>query len=171
MTRPSVIVLGGLSHKNEAFVQTLSEEFSKFTPTQYLAYDHWKTDGHMDFDAEIKKLVETIGRNTNFILVAKSAGILVCLKAIMEHGIVPKHCFFFGTPVTFSKTVNMSFEELMKYPPANAVFIQNEHDPAYSASELKPIVESKKCTLITLAGSTHEYAVQDVLDIVKGTIK
>ena len=158
-----LLLLPGNSPRNKEWIEAvrdaLRDDFDK-TAIQY--YDHWKDEalGGIDINREIKKLPEIIKEFDNYAVFAKSAGMLLALKAISEGVLSPQKCYFVGSAIHMGKRSGMNLEKLLGSLKMPVLFIQKEHDPAGSFEELKALAEESGLSdyeMRKIPGETHHY--------------
>jgi cobalamin biosynthesis Co2+ chelatase CbiK len=127
------IFLPGNSSSNREWIDRLAREFD--TPKKVIHYSHWGSDKNgIDFNTELKKLANL--SDEEYIVVAKSAGSVLALKAIEEGILNVKKCFFIGFPMLYISKLGISIKELLDND-VESVFIQKPKDYQIGFDELK----------------------------------
>ncbi len=158
----NLILLPGNSKRNEEWISKIENSLKdKFDSTFILKYSHWKFEEEkiIDLKSETKKL-KIFKKNEDLIVFAKSAGVLLSLKAIKEKIISPKKCIFLGSPINWAIQNNLEIDKLFSKYSTLTLFIQKSKDPAYSFKELKKFLEEKEVKnykLIEFPGDDHNY--------------
>jgi len=151
----------------DSFVQTL------FGATAIQRYEHWSLEEKADLDLgkESKNLAQLVGNDPDYIIFAKSAGMLTALKAIKESNLQPEACVFCGFPLLWSEERGIPAKEYLHGHTIPTTFIQNNADPSCSAEQMKTILEQEGCKnykLIEEAGDTHKY---NNFELIKAELK
>ncbi|MEO6761233.1 MAG: hypothetical protein ABI220_02535 [Candidatus Saccharimonadales bacterium] len=157
----NALVLGGQSIKHKQWVRDVAVALKPhFEAVVYLDYMHWQT-GEADIDLEYEifqaaNLAKSLG---NYVIVAKSIGVIVAILAIARGVITPQKCVFAGFPLN---VVESSLPEvasaLKSLPPVT--FIQNGADPLGSAGSVQAYLDSYLASgynLKIILGNTHDY--------------
>jgi|SRR3989344_316289 len=135
-------------------------------------YKHWETGNELiDFREETLRLAEIAKKVNPFIIVAKSAGVILCLKAIAERLIKPKRAIFLGFPLSWAKELKLPFDDWLPKLIIPTIFFQQTDDPVGSASEVFTYLKTKvgsQCSFRELTGSDHWYGEQE-FQLVKET--
>jgi len=88
-----LIILGGNSIKNKDWVINCREYLKETFPNiDSLNYNHWNDpeNSKVNISIESEKLIEKINETEDFIILAKSIGILISLTTIIENKLAPK---------------------------------------------------------------------------------
>ena len=154
-------ILPGNSPKNRNWEEKLKKNLEGKINEIYLQYyDHWQTvEKIIDLDRELEKLLGEINV-PEYLLLGKSAGVLVILKGIFENKLNSKGCIFLGTPVLWTKANKFSIDEYLTNFQTPTIFIHQSEDPAISAKDLKEILlnlKVKNYELIVISGNDHFY--------------
>jgi len=170
----NLYLLGGSGKKNIGWVRSV-DSFVKdlFDSTKIQRYDHWNLEEKSDLDLykESRNLAQLVRNEDGYIIFAKSAGILVTLKAVKESNIQPKACVFCGFPLLWFEERGISAKAYLHGYAIPTTFIQNHGDPLCSSEEMKKILEQEKCKnyrFIEEAGDTHKY---NDLELIKTELK
>ena len=158
------LILGGDNKKNAQWIEQISLAIGHlFDDCVKMQYEHWNTENaHIDFNIETARL-EQIRMNyeaEDVVIVAKSAGVVLGLKAIAKEVIRPKKCVFIGTPIGLDwidKVVDV--KQLINNNDYQTLYIQNSKDPITSFKTIKKTLlnNSIKSQLICIESNTHEY--------------
>ncbi len=166
-----LIVLPGNSARNKAWGEGMLSYYAEYFDSFYLQeYDHWQTGANMDIVVEENKLrshVENIPRDTQLFILAKSAGTILCLRAVQAGFLSPAHCVFFGMPLQWAVTdvFGGNWEVLEGYNIPTIAF-HNEYDPTANYEYTKKIIEDrmKSVSLVTTEGHDHNYEDYSIYD-------
>lgn len=93
-----LILLPGNSSKNKTWIQEVESDLGELFNSTYIHYYmHWEIgDGNslMNFDMELERLAGVVKENPDYVIFAKSAGVILALRGICEGILSPKRCFF-----------------------------------------------------------------------------
>ncbi len=158
-----LILLPGNSRQNKEWIEIVSEylrdDFHKCT---ILYYEHWNNPGQqlIDLNKETLRLIGVVKDRKDYVIFAKSAGIIVALRAI-SLGITPMKCVFAGTPLLWVRSIQIDINKLLSSSVKTPlIFIQNKNDPAAGSEELRNLLRTinfQPAKLIELLGNTHDY--------------
>lgn len=159
------LILGGNSPHNREWVAQLRAAMTPlFGNIATHDYAHWASAGAtIDFDHELRAVQREARMLNNYVIIAKSAGVLLSLKGIAENTLRPAKVVFLGTPLNYVRqhTMEHDFESWLRKATEPMLLVQNDHDPVASASELgrhiKTVVSPSLVTFAELPGSTHDY--------------
>jgi hypothetical protein len=156
-----LFILPGNSPQNKEWAEKLKESFTEKVNEIYVQYyDHWQIGEEIiNLERELEKLLKEINLQ-EYLLLGKSAGVLVILKGIFENKLKPKACIFFGTPIFWARALNFSIDEYLKNFQTHALFIQQSEDPAISANDFQDLLVNLKVRnykFITIPGNDHSY--------------
>lgn len=157
-----LILLPGNSKKNKKWIENVEFQIKNlFEKTRIYYYRHWKTGEEIiDIEYETKKLAEYLKNKKEYFILAKSIGTALAIKNIKEKRIFPKKCIFLGMPILWCRKHNIDLDSWIEDYSTSTLFIQNNHDPAIEANELKIYLEKKRIKnyqFIELEGNTHDY--------------
>lgn len=159
----NLYLLGGNGKKNIEWVEYIEKELrSLFNKTSILRYEHWDLTENVDIDLERESsnLTKLIGADKDYIILAKSAGMLTALKAIKEHKLTPRACVFCGFPLLWAEERHIPAKECLHEYNCSTTFIQNDADPFCPALQFKEILEQAGCRYYQFVediGNTHNY--------------
>ncbi len=158
----NVLLLGGMSLRNRDWVHEVATSLKplfKKVIVQY--YNHWLTGREMDLDYEQQGIASILPELANdYVVLAKSAGVVLSVKAIADGILKPKKCLFAGTALAMVENERLPFADWLKAVDCPVLFVQNTHDPVASFAKLKQYVEDlhkTDCQFIELPGDTHDY--------------
>lgn len=121
-------------------------------------YSHWDTGEEMiSFEAELDKMGEMVGQEPCMVF-AKSAGVILAMKAVRERNMNIQRAVFLGTPLSWAMDRGLMLDEWLSDWEIPSLFIQNEFDPLASAQELAEHLPPD-AELKVVDGDTHEYDV------------
>lgn len=156
-----IILLGGNSKKNIKWLQnmtnTLENSYSNVIPMKYSHWDLPEWEG-INIEKEIDKLKILVKNTDDYIVVAKSVGILVTLLAIEQGVIYPKMIIAMGVPILFLENYNYDIQKLFTNASKDRkiLIIQQTNDVIGNAELVREIVPSN-IPLLKIAGSNHQY--------------
>ncbi|MSS74737.1 hypothetical protein EXS73_00780 [Candidatus Pacearchaeota archaeon] len=157
-----LLLLPGNSPVNKAWIIECAQRFAPlFTYTTLLQYAHWETnpEGIADINKEAQN-AHAVLIEKDYVIFAKSLGILVALQGIHQGLLKPRACVFVGLPLKFVEEQKLPLDTLLKGYGIHTTLIQHDQDPSGSAQSLKAYLIKKKCSTITLdiiPGTTHHY--------------
>src|SRR3989344_4708519 len=160
-----LILLGGISFKNKAWIEEVAAELKTSFGAQIMYYDHWETGGEeMDFGVEGAKLEKVCSRLDNFGVLAKSGGSWLTLKLAAEGKIKPVRMILIGPAWNWARNNGFESVELAKKVKAPVLVIDKTCDPALPFNQLEREVKEAgldNFKLAELPGDTHHY--EDVI--------
>lgn len=164
----NLILLGGNSIDNKKWINDVEQNLkSLFETTKIIDYEHWETGGLMiNLDKEKEKLIKTVQGFKRYMIFAKSAGILVTIKAIYENKILPEKCIFAGLPLKWAKKNNFNIDVWLRNYSVPTVVIQHIDDPLASSQEVQSFLRQENTINIglkELPGNTHDYNEHDLI--------
>ncbi|MEI6042343.1 MAG: hypothetical protein WCQ00_02130 [bacterium] len=156
-----LIILPGNSKSNREWADKAALAFSnEFEDIYRQYYSHWEgDDADINFEIELDKLVDNLGSD-DYIIFAKSVGIIVTLYGIFRGKIKPKKCVFVGFPINMALKEGFNVTSWLREFKIPTVLIQNSNDPITSFDDLKNYLEPLNKTnieLIELEGDNHKY--------------
>ena len=157
-----LILLPGKDKSDQPWVQEVDAALrERFDSTTIQDYVHWqKPDGAViDFDGELEKLVKVA--ESEHIIFAKSAGVVLTLKGIYEGVLQPKKCIFVGTPHVWCRQNRIDVSQWLQDYATPTLFIQKTRDRAGSSAWLQRHLERqgvKNYEFVELPGKDHDYA-------------
>lgn len=158
-----LILLPGNSKENKVWIEEIEATFKNiFDSTKIQYYEHWnkKEENLIDLGLELENLVDMVGENKDYIIFAKSAGVLLALRGIYEKVICPRKCLFVGTPVFWSRNKKFDVDLWLKNYSLPTLFIQKTNDPMISYIELMKVLEGRDVEnykIVEVAGNDHHY--------------
>lgn len=166
-----LVLLGGNSVHNKEWIEAVRDKLSSlFEESVIMYYEHWKSEGKkIDIEKEIDKLSGLV--HDNSVVFAKSAGIGITLRAILDGRINPLKCIFVGIPLSWEEINGNELSPYFKNYRTPTLFIQAEKDPYASFSEVKKFLNKNKainCKMIEMSGSSHDYL---DIDAIKDAVK
>ncbi|MBU4209833.1 amidohydrolase [Patescibacteria group bacterium] len=172
-----LILLGGNGVVNKEWIKKIERVLKpNFVSTKILNYDHWQTNQPMiDLDKEKEKLTKIAKNSGNFVIFAKSAGILIVLKTIFENKISPKKCIFVGIPLKWARENNFDIDTWFNNYSTSTLVIQHTKDPFASSEELKQFLSDKNVKNTeteVISGESHDYNELELLrDFIIGFVE
>jgi predicted alpha/beta-hydrolase family hydrolase len=126
-----------------------------------LSYGHWDREDapYIDFDRELTRLAE-LAADGPWIVLAKSAGVLLTLMAAARGILVPELAFFLGAPFSWTVQQGMPVADLLGGFAAPAVFIQQIDDPSCPVDALRTILSAsgmQQYEIEEIPGASHHY--------------
>ena len=158
MTAHTVIVLGGNSKGNIAWVDSMGKQLKPHFSVITHEYAHWKSgDTDIDFEFELTQLKQFIKYNSleEYSIVAKSAGLLLSLIGVQRKILTPVSVVGFGLPLEYATHREIATEMLMSTT-TRMLLVQGDKDPQGSAGKVRQII-SKDILLIQVRSDNHAY--------------
>lgn len=157
-----LILLPGNSIENKEWIEDVECAVSSdFNTTHVQYYDHWEKGGKViDLDVETGKLTKMTDSLGEYVIFAKSAGVILALKGIAEGKINPAKCIFAGTAVPFALRLGFDIKKWLGSCSVQSLFIQKEFDPAISFEDLTALLKTsgvKNYEVLKVSGSDHYY--------------
>ncbi|MFW5853260.1 MAG: alpha/beta family hydrolase [Patescibacteria group bacterium] len=157
----NLVILPGNSLNNKEWATLVSKSFiSDFNYIYKQSYDHWKSgEEFINLDKEIEKLIENIPEPPFFVL-AKSAGSILTVKAIIEGKLKPEKCVFLGFPLNWVRENNFPLDYWLEDYSVPTLIIQKTNDPVTSYKELvnsKIIQKKENIKTLEIPGADHKY--------------
>ncbi len=159
-----IIIVPGNSFKNKEWAQKLEKflRLKKKHNVLSVEYFHWNSEESIiNIEEEAVRLGSLIPLSEEYLVVAKSAGILVSLKAFLSGRINPKSFIFLGLPLRWAIEKEINIDIMFNEFSASALLIQNDKDPIASTNEVHKFLQKlkppKEIQLIETSGDTHEY--------------
>lgn len=162
------VILGGEKPRNEEWANRVVESTKwLFAPREVFRYLNWQEEqsrAKIDVIGEVARLKEHLAAEEDqYVVIAKSAGCWVLLKALQDQAIVPARVILMGLPVDFKHDQIASTDALIQgYAGPPALFIQQkgEGDPANGSVALRQLVEDSQlenARVIGIPGEDHHY--------------
>lgn len=171
----NLILFGGNSIINKQWLHDLAAVLKPhFSSTYIHHYRHWETGEELiDLDYELEVLTKNLPAEP-YIVIAKSAGVLLTLKGIAEEVLKPQKCIFLGTPISWAKNNNFEVDTWLHKHIVPTLFVQQTYDPALPFKDLRHYLHKADIhnyQLLEVAGEDHMYDdIRQVKDIVMGFI-
>lgn len=157
-----LILLPGVSRKNKEWISEVDSSLKNlFSKTYVQEYLHWQKEmADMDFELELERLVKKAGSLSNYMIFAKSAGVILALKAIYEKLIKAEGCIFCGMAVFWARARGFDVDLWVKNYSTPTLFIQKASDPAFPSRDLRELLQKVGATnfrLVEIPGEDHHY--------------
>ena len=150
----NILILGGHSKNNILWVKEMEKLFSNDYNVNIIKYDHWNSNEEINFETELSKISNI--KDIDIVL-AKSIGILVTIKAIKQNIIKPEKIIFMGYPLEALKADNIDVkDDIIDVNNNNITLIQQTNDPQGSFEEIKKIFNDK-ISVVEINGNNHFY--------------
>jgi hypothetical protein len=141
----NIVLLGGNAVINKEWVEEIAKNVvDLFEKAIVQDFYHWQSgEEDIDPDREVKQLESITKDWKEYIVLAKSAGTLVTLKALYEKRISPRSLIFFGFPYAWSKEKGWDTDKYLEDLKIPVFFIQKSEDWAMRYDDLEPLVKEK----------------------------
>jgi len=158
------IFLPGNSLRNKEWVEELEKNLRiLFDETKIQYYSHWETgEKHANIEHETSILLDKVGDEDDWVVIAKSIGTNIALEAIKK-GMKPQKIIFLGFPLKFFDDNDLRKEviSMINSVKSQIMFLQNSNDSFGSSDELEKFLNETKMKdyqLIEFANNeTHDY--------------
>jgi pimeloyl-ACP methyl ester carboxylesterase len=168
-----LVLLPGNNPDQQEWIEALRSALAPlFDEARVLIYRHWGSAGETDIDleGEVVRLGE-LAADGAWVVVAKSAGVLLTMMAAARRVLVPEQAFFLGAPFLWTEQQGMPVGDLVGTFTVPTVFIQRRHDPACPVAELRALVNRsgmKDYEIEEIPGASHHY---DDLALIKALVQ
>ncbi len=157
-----IILPGNAKRSNEQWALDAEAVFSDSgTDVQQQRYSHWDTGGKLiDFDVELKKLVEAVKNESGYVIFGKSAGALLAIYGVYKGELKPERCVFVGLPLAWASEKAVPLQVWLEKFDIPTIILQQSEDPEASCSEVQQILtELKKENMraVEIPGNDHKY--------------
>ena len=157
-----MLILSGNNWRNQEWTEEVERVVSEdFVLTWILKYENWKTHAAiLDPEAETGKLAEKARDFGEYAVFAKSAGTILCMKAVKEGKLKPVKCMFVGTSIKWGKEQGWPVNEWVRGFGVPTLYVQKKDDPIMGFEELRLALEELEvinCKLMEIPGSSHHY--------------
>lgn len=175
-----IIILPGNSLKNKEWARKIKEaafQIEGVTNVFTQEYDHWIFGGEvMNLQKETEKLLKTISGKEDYVLIAKSAGTLICVNTINHVKSKPREVILMGLPVQWAKDNNINIDVLFKSISFSPTVIQCKEDPITSAENARMFLEKmnllENVRFEEIPGNNHDYDnLEKIFPIIRKSIK
>jgi len=158
-----LLIFGGEGYHNKSWAEEVDRQLgSLFDHCTVHNYLHWQNDGqNIDIQKELTLLPQEVMGLNSYIVIAKSIGTVLTAMAIKQHILNPQKCIFLGIPMMAVDRHKVEVSDYYKSINVPVMFIQNNHDPLGSATDVKEYLEelaSVNYQFIELQGDTHDYS-------------
>ena len=155
--KENIIILGGNSSNNIKWIKDMEELYKINYNVYTIYYDNWKDNSDINLDNELLKLKELTKDLKRYIIIAKSVGIILTLKGIIENIISPKQVIFLGLPLYICLKENIEIEDMLnKCNNIKILVIEQKYDPVGNSKDVKNIL-NKNIDFKEIDGKDHYY--------------
>lgn len=158
MNKKKMLILGGNDKINISWIEEKQKEYNINYNVEIIKYDNWFNNEIINFDNEINKISSLVDSKNIDVVIAKSIGILLSLKAIKRNILAPKIIIFMGYPLNALKEEKINiFNNLLELgAQTKMLMIQQNEDPLCHAKKLKELI-TDKIPIINIDGNDHTY--------------
>ena len=162
-THMDLLLFGGMSPRNKEWLYHVEKSLRPlFDKTSLHEYAHWASAApQIDLEHELHAAHNQARELDDYVIFAKSAGVVLSLKGIAEKTLRPKACLFVGTPLNFIHEHSHQVDIWLKSLDMPAIFVQNAHDPTGTYQELQRYLhehlQSPHYKIFEEPGETHDY--------------
>lgn len=157
-----LFLLGGNSYSNKPWVKDFRQALKKISSDVFAKeYRHWQNgEKVIDLEYEIEQFKQDISNEDNYVVVAKSLGSIVAARGASEMNSHPRMIVVVGAPLSIVIEERFTYIEWLNNIPCPKLFMQNDHDPLGSFSDLEQYFSNEKLAnykALMLKGNTHHY--------------
>jgi alpha-beta hydrolase superfamily lysophospholipase len=173
-----LLLLGGYSTRNKPWIHEVGDALAPLVERCVVhEYAHWSGEGQdMDFAAELAAIAEEAEHLDDYVVFAKSIGIVLTVEAMSRGLLAPRICVFAGLPLSTAVVERgQAFARQLARLQCPLVFVQNNADPLGSYEAVKQYLERAGATqamTVELPGDTHHYGdVGKLRTVVRGAMQ
>ncbi|MDD4643518.1 MAG: hypothetical protein PHW90_00560 [Bacilli bacterium] len=159
MKKKNVLILGGNSKNNIAWIHKVRKVFTRDYKVNEICYDHWKNNNEINFDVELKKLEKITHDIKDYYIVSKSIGSIIALIGIEKQIINPKGIVILGFPLKYLQKINLNIKQLLNnvINETEILVIQQKNDPIGKCEEVIKELPAN-IRVIEIPGNHHVYS-------------
>ncbi len=156
----NALLLPGNSSRHGEWIEKLKTALLPYlddVKTQH--YRHWQSgEERADINHEITVAKQQTDGFEPYVVVAKSIGTVIAVKATAEQVLHPEKLILLGIPVNGGAQAEL-FRQWLRLVNAPVIIIQNTSDPLGSFDQVKTAFEgaSDNLSFVELPGDTHDY--------------
>ena len=172
-----LLLLGGYSTRNKPWIYDVADALEPLADQRVVhEYAHWSDENiSLDVEAELAAIADEAQNLAEYVVFAKSIGIVLTVEGMSRGLLAPQACVFAGLPLdTAVSERGEAFVRQLAEVSCPMVFVQNSHDPLGSYYALKQYLERAgvaQSMTIELPGDTHHYGDIDTLKtILRGVL-
>lgn len=170
-----LLILPGNSYRNKKEMKKVANHLKGIFKETYIHnYLHWKTGQKLINLEEERKIIAKKINKKDWVIFAKSIGIILALNLIHENKIKPQAVILAGTPIKWLKENKIQFKKQFKNLNIKSLFIQKNKDPICPSKYLKKFIKKSKITnsqFLEIEGNNHNYNLPNIHEIVKYFLK
>jgi pimeloyl-ACP methyl ester carboxylesterase len=172
MTMSRLLLLPGNHPSQRGWIRAVEAALRDlFGAGQILEYTHWDDPdtSTIDFEKELGRLSAAVGDDQDWIVFAKSAGVMLGLMAVQRRLLSPQAAVLVGTPLTWARGYQIDMGPWVSSLAGYALYVQQESDPTGSAAELDAVLsdcQGCRYDLVVVPGEDHDYDVDQVRTII-----
>lgn len=163
-----ILLLAGANPKNKEWIYNLKNKLlSVYTNAiSVFEYSHWGKGSEVDILEETEKLSKYLSEEGVPVIIAKSAGSLITLKACQEASLTPEKAVFIGFPIRYAQANSINYTSLLSNFDASTLYIQAEHDPMGSYQHICEMTKNlPNAKTVYIDGNDHNY--KDIDELVR----
>jgi predicted alpha/beta hydrolase family esterase len=167
-----IILLPGLGKENKEWVREVAMLLRPIADSiQVHHYGHWYNEREFNWKEELNTLIRATEKENKFMIIGKSTGAALALKAIREHGIKPEACVFVSVPMKWATSQGLPLEQWLADQSVRSLFIHNKKDPSFSYKDLEKLARHKGHSVISLSGKANSYPALEIAEHIEEFIK
>lgn len=167
MQKRDMIILGGNSKKNIAWIEAIKQEYNNDYNAYGVFYNSWnEEEKDINIEEELAKLSIYNNNHNNYIVIAKSMGAIITLLATTGKIIKPKTIILLGIPLKYISDKNYDLINLFNNAKTKSKLLVIQQINDYQCSLNKLIKEiPNDIPLLAIPGNDHTY--NDIKNIKK----
>ena len=162
----SILLLAGANPRNREWLYQLSERLKNHEiESEIFPYLHWDNQSEIDIKTEVYRLKKRIKSLESTIVIAKSAGAIIGMSAVLKGAVVDKMVII-GLPVTYMAEKRIDANQLINSISVPTLCIQASKDPMGSYYEVYELCSSQPLIeVVKVTAADHAYA--DLTNVVR----
>ena len=162
----NILLLAGANPRNREWLHQLSEHLkSHEIESEIFPYLHWDNQSEIDIKNEIYRFKERVKSLKSTIVIAKSAGSIIGISAVLNGAVVDKMVII-GLPVTYMAEKCIDVNQLINSVSVPTLCIQASKDPMGSYHEVNKLCSSQPLIeVVKVVAADHAYA--DLASVVR----
>lgn len=158
----NAVILPGNSLPHRQWASDLQAAIqSLFDTVKIHEYNHWQTgEEFIDLEHEAAVLPQTVRGLEPYVVFAKSAGVMLCLRSVHERSTALSGGIFMGTPLLWAQQRGWDYDPWFKSSSLKSLFIHNDLDPVTHADAVEKYLKTcgmRNYRLEVWQGDNHNY--------------
>lgn len=170
------LYLPGNGPENRGVTYELAGRVNGFESSTVLEYPHWTSEDPEDLVVNLDEASDGLissfaDGEKDFVVIAKSIGINLCLRAqTISEFFSPQQVVFIGAAINDQARKDVpQIDRWLEGYDTQSMWLQNARDPVLSAEALRKYLEGigvKDMDFVSLDGDTHEYGAESLADTI-----